>query len=124
MREIKFRAVIPEHNIKGHQFTLEALYREKPLFKMRVFVIPWLKAGNTPDRYTGLNDINDVAIFEGDILQFNNGDKFAVACEGWLEFYDNWIGEPECDDQVRDFYRIARAEIIGNIHEKGKDVNN
>ena len=29
-----------------------------------------------------------------------------------------WIGEPECEDQTRDLYRIEKARIIGNKYEK------
>ncbi|GAG78902.1 unnamed protein product, partial [marine sediment metagenome] len=51
----------------------------------------------------------------GDICQFSNGDKFVVEMEEWLEVSISWIDEPECEDQIRDLYRISKATIIGNI---------
>lgn len=73
MREIKFRAIIQvsEGKYQTHFFTLNAFI--KPLFSMRELIMPWLKAGNEPDRYTGLKDKNDKPIFEGDILQEYSG---------------------------------------------------
>ena len=69
------------------------------------------------EQYTGLKDINGTNIFVWDILKFENGDTFKICCEDWLNLYVEWIGEPECEDQVRDIYRIESAELIGNIHQ-------
>lgn len=68
-------------------------------------------------QYTGLKDVNGKEIFEGDVCRFPNDDKFIARIERWLECYGEWIGEPECDDQLRDFYRAEKSTIIGNIYE-------
>ena len=65
-------------------------------------------------KYTGVKDKNDVKYFVGDIGEFDNGDRFVVGIEEWLTVFAEWIGEAECEDQTRDFYRISRAKIIGN----------
>ena len=68
-------------------------------------------------QFTGLTDKNGIDYYLGDIGEFSNGDKFYLAMEGWLEVYIEWIGQPECEDQGRDLYRIGNAKIIGNIHQ-------
>ena len=64
--------------------------------------------------YTRLNDINNEKYFDGDIGEFDNGDRFVIEQEDWVEFRVVWIGEAECEDQARDFYRIERSKKIGN----------
>lgn len=82
-----------------------------------------------PDRYelmqfTGLLDRTGKEIYHEDIIEFNNGDKGIIACEKWVEFYVEWIGDPECEDQTRDFYRVRNAKIIGNIYENPELLTN
>lgn len=67
--------------------------------------------------FTGLYDNScNTEIYEDDVMQFPNGDKFVVRCEDYVHFYVEFIGEPECEDQTRDFYRIEGATIIGNAN--------
>jgi hypothetical protein len=68
-------------------------------------------------QYTGSKDKNGKDFYLYDIGEFENGDRFIIECEEWIEFYAKWIGEPECEDQARDFYRIRSAKIIGNKFE-------
>jgi hypothetical protein len=35
----------------------------------------------------------------------------------WLEVSINWIDEPECEDQIKDLYRISESNIVGNIYQ-------
>lgn len=83
---------------------------------------------NHPDfevmQYTGLRDSKRTKEFPegqeyyiGDIGEFDNGDRFVIKMESWLEMYIDWIGEPECEDQARDPYRIENAKNIGNIYQ-------
>ncbi len=68
-------------------------------------------------QFTGLTDTNGKDYYLGDIGEFSNGDRFVLSMEDWLEISIEWIGEPECEDQARDLYRIVNAKIIGNIHQ-------
>ena len=69
-------------------------------------------------QYIGIKDQCDKEFYIGDIGQFDNGDKFVLKMEEWLEVYVDWIGDPECEDQARDLCRISKAKIIGNILRK------
>lgn len=69
-------------------------------------------------QFIGIEDLkgNDYYIF--DIGEFDNGDRFVLKMEeDRLEVYVDWIGDPDCEDQARDLYRISKAKIIGNIYE-------
>jgi len=71
------------------------------------------------EQYLNLKDDSNPSreIYEGDIMEFDNGDKFYIIKEYWIEYSVFWIGNPECEDQARDLYRIERAKIIGNIQQ-------
>ena len=68
-------------------------------------------------QYIGLKDKEGKEFYHYDIAEFQNGDRFIVLREDWLEFYVEYIGEPKCEDQARDLYRISKAKIIGNKFE-------
>jgi hypothetical protein len=69
------------------------------------------------EQYIGIADSQGKQYFVGDIGEFDNGDRFVLKMEDYLEVYVDWIGDPECEDQARDLFRIERARIIGNTNE-------
>ena len=105
MREIKFRAIVPEKNAKIH-FTLADLLDDK--FTNREILWPWLRAGNKPDEYTGLKDKNGKEIYEGDIISSESSDAIAVVSKDGKYFMAN-------DRRLTVVYSDSR--IIGNIYE-------
>jgi hypothetical protein len=68
--EIKFRAIIPEHNAIIY-FDLSDLVHpsRKDLFSKREILIPWLLAGNNPDRYSEIKDKKGKDIYERDTVK-------------------------------------------------------
>ena len=68
-------------------------------------------------QFTGLTTESGQDMYIGDICEFDDGDRFVLKMEDWLEVYVDWIGDPQCEDQARDLYRITRAKVIGNIHQ-------
>ena len=71
----------------------------------------------TLGQFTGLTTESGQDLYLGDIGEFENGDRFVLTAEDWLEVYVGWIGEPKCEDQARDLYRTTAAKVIGNIHQ-------
>lgn len=68
------------------------------------------------EQCTGLKDKNGSLYYFNDIGEFDNGDRFIIKSEDYIYPYVDFIGDHECEDQARDFYRISNAKIIGNIH--------
>lgn len=75
---------------------------------------------STLGQFTGLVDSAGKKIYEGDVIE-QDGHIAIIRCEKWVEFYVEQIkNNPNAvlfDDLVRDFYRIERFRIIGNIYD-------
>jgi len=103
-REIKFRAWDTEEK----RMFIPIFYVDDAGFiDKRVFM-----------QYTGIHDKNDKEIFEGDIVQWENGRKCEVywfsspAHNGWDLIAWNMKGKPN-----EDYCLWEGLEIIGNIYE-------
>jgi len=68
-------------------------------------------------QFVGLKDENGEEWYYADIGEFENGDRFYIGCQDWLEFFAEWIGEPKEECQIQDFYDICKAKKIGNVFE-------
>ena len=75
----------------------------------------------TRGEYTGLNDINDKKIFEGDIVNWGCGMYVTIK---YVKEYVRFAGvDGNSVFPLEDTERRKRVEIIGNIHENSASLN-
>lgn len=130
MRDIKFRLYFKARDVKRKATRYTHIDDVTFFRKGNIVTVVWNNddctsgqrqfredKGDMLVQYTGLKDKNGKEFNISDIGMFKNGDRFVLRKEDWLEIYVDWIGEPKCEDQARDLYRIERAIIIGNAHE-------
>jgi len=131
-KEIKFRAIIPEKNATIY-FTLQDLTSDK--FSNREILWPWLNAGNKPDEFTGLQDMNEKDIYERDIIEDFRSNPAIPSGKYEMIWNDcryelRNIKTSEINNPVTvGFYvknehqKMNRWQIIGNIYENPELLN-
>lgn len=114
MREIKFRAFIPETGqmIDGKYDTVYVNFQGELMARNQVsgnFEKPqqWILM-----QYTGLKDKNGKEIYEGDIVDFGEGVNLAIQ---WAWNSYNFAGKGDWDITNHD--PEIEFEVIGNIYE-------
>lgn len=124
MREILFRGKRADNGewVEGNLFIPDC--PDKPTeicIGSNVVRITYEVVPTTIGQFTGLTDKNGTKIFEGDILEFTNGDDektpYLVV---WDDFFSSWHiaqnGDRNFWDDFADF-ESERFEVIGNIHD-------
>lgn len=106
MKEIKFRTIDNEDNTFFFFDLADAVTGKVNLFPDMDF-----------EQFIGLHDKDKKEWYVGDIGEFDNGDRFIIKMEDYLNVHIQWIGNAECEDQARDLYCIERARCIGNKHQ-------
>ena len=131
---MKYRAII-----KGveYKFTLQELVVLLEIVRQQLIacvtkvtnselapVVEWLSKGNEPDAFTGLQDVNGVDIYSGDILQvkdFNVPSDYGVKEDICNVYFENggagwYLRGKEIVAFFSDLNGLYEFKVIGNIH--------
>ncbi|MCK4786535.1 MAG: hypothetical protein KAV87_22440 [Desulfobacteraceae bacterium] len=68
-------------------------------------------------QYLNLKDVNGKEWYYKDVGEFENGDRFVIECEDFVQYFAEWIGEPEDEEQIQELDEITGAVKIGNAFE-------
>ena len=73
-------------------------------------------------QYTGLNDSNDDSIYEGDIVQYSNGDVIRI---GYIEFMSGifFLNYNDETDEELGYLLVSNLKVIGNKFERSELLN-
>jgi len=121
MREIKFRVYddLSKKYIQDNKvYILGALVNGKLVFSSENELLKH----HHIEQFTGLQDKNGKDIYEGDILHYNTG--FAgepKSRDGIVVWKQGAFGVDNASMQLTWYTDHYGCEIIGNIHEKGKE---
>ena len=124
MRDIKFRAyhiekekMINIKNLLSFSSDGDIWINENKQTPINTFS-GWASKDFNLMQYTGLRDINDVEIYEGDILKSDINEVLGVVCFEDGKFVVNWENISE------DLFEWTGEFIIGNIYENSELLEN